>query len=173
MTAFESHRELSRPTAARVNWHAIDIAFGALDDTVKKGTPSRTSDSDDKLSDDDREAVRRAFEIAKEEFSKTVGGVSRMMRYAIGGMVLALVLSVASGALLQFTPWAGLISVASLDVLFGLVHQAIGLARDQAMLELIPSRYVLALALCSTKRELKSLQARFLDETTSLRKRAR
>ena len=175
--AFEARRELSGATAAHaaahVDWNAIDVAFGALDDTVERGAPSRPADRDDKLSEDDRAAVRRAFEIAREEFGGTLGWIGRMIRYAVGGIVFALALAVASGALLLFTPWASLISVATLGVLLGLLYRAIGLARDQAMLELIPARYALAVELSSTKRDLKRLQARFLDETRSLRKGAR
>jgi hypothetical protein len=38
---------------------------------------------------------------------------------------------------------------------------------------LVPSRYALALAFCATRQDLRNLLARLLDETTSLRKKAR
>jgi hypothetical protein len=50
--------------------------------------------------------------------------------------------------------------------------EAFALARDQAMPELIPGRYALALELCSTRSDVQILLPRFLDETSSMRKPA-
>jgi hypothetical protein len=49
---------------------------------------------------------------------------------------------------------------------------AFALARDQAMPELLPGRYALALELCSTRSDVPILLPRFLDETSSTRKPA-
>jgi hypothetical protein len=50
--------------------------------------------------------------------------------------------------------------------------EAFALARDQAMPELIPGRYALALELCSTRSDVQILLPRFFDETSSMRKPA-
>jgi len=94
------------------------------------------------------------------------------MRWSIVGIVAAVAVAVICGVLVQVSPWAGLISIASIGSLFALLPKAFALARDQAMLELMPGRYALALELCSTRSDVQKLLTRFLDETSSMRKPA-
>lgn len=96
--------------------------------------------------------------------------VRTAIRWSIAGVIAAVALAVVGGVLIQVSPWASLISIASVASLFALLPRAFGLARDEAMLELIPARYALALELCNTRGELQKLMSRFLDETSSIRK---
>jgi hypothetical protein len=168
-----SKLKLHRITAAQVNWQEIDDAFGQLDETMRKVKPGTTLDGESLLSTEDRALARRAFEVATEEFNKTIGWMRPMMWLVVGSIVFAFAIAVAGGALLRFTPWATLMPIASISSLFGLLPLAYALAKDQAMLQLIPARYALAIELCHTKQDMKKLSDRFLKETEISRRKLR
>jgi len=159
---------LSNGTSRNIDWQTIEDVVGVVSGLQRKA-PSDTG-LDEHLSAEDREAARRAFVVVREEFAKAIGWIRSTMRWSIIGIVAAVAVAVIGGVLVQVSPWAGLISIASIGSLFALLPKAFALARDQAMLELIPGRYALALELCSTRSEVQKLLTRFLDETSSMRK---
>lgn len=159
---------LTTDASKHVDWRIIEDVFGSIATTQRK---KETSTAPEPLTEQDREKARQAFNVAKEEFAKAVNWVRATMRIVVTGVAAAVGVAVAGGALLQVTPWAGLISIASIGSLFALIPKAFGLARDQVLLELTPTRYGLALELCSTKQDLQKLLNRFLDETSSLKAR--
>ena len=159
---------LSKWSVAQTDFGGIDGVFALIVDAdrtnsaVARGAPVP-------LTPKEIENARRAFLVVKEEFDRTLGWTSKAMRWVSVGIFIAIGLSVAGGALVQLSPWAGLITVASVSSLFALLPKAFALARDQAMLQLIPSRYLLALELCRTRDDLQTLMKRFLDESSSQR----
>jgi len=160
--------KLSNTASKDIDWPAIEDVLGALANRQRKAGP--TAAAGEPVSPEEREAARRAFVIVEEEFSKSMRWIRTTIRLSIAGVIGAVVLAVIGGALLQVSPWASAISIASVASLFALLPKAFGLARDRAMLELLPTRYSLALELCTTKSELQKLLSRFLDETSSMRK---
>jgi hypothetical protein len=131
---------LTNDASKRVNWQIIDDVFGALTATQRKREAPVAFEP---LTDQQREAARRAFDVVKEEFAKAIDWIRTTMRIVIVGVALAIGIAVSGGALLQVTPWASLISIASIGTLFALIPKAFGLARDQVLLELAPARYAL------------------------------
>jgi hypothetical protein len=103
----------------------------------------------------------------RNEFNKALSSQRVILRIVIGGVSLAIACAVAGGALLQITPLASVISIASIGALIALLIKLYNLARDQAMLELIPARYELAIALCQTRADANKLMGEFLAETSS------
>jgi hypothetical protein len=159
---------ITNATSRRIDWQTIEDVVGVASGLQRK-TPAKTEQSEP-LSVEDREAARRAFVVVREEFAKTIGWLRTTVRWSIVGIAAAVAIAVIGGALLQISPWAGVISIASIGSLFALLPKTFALARDEAMLELIPGRYALALELCSTKGDVQKLLTRFLDETSSMRK---
>jgi hypothetical protein len=162
-------KPLSAATVKQIDWVILESIFGTVANQVRRSGPPVPSASEP-LTPEERESARRAFVAARQEFDKALIWLRTTIRWAIASIIGAVVVAVVSGVIVQLTPWAGLISIASIGSLFGLLPRAFSLARDQAMLELLPSRYSLALELCATRRDVNALLARFLDETSSLRK---
>jgi hypothetical protein len=163
--AFAFSWKLTGVTSKFIAWRAIEDEFGILASQRKvRSAPI----AEEPLPPEERDAARRAFDNAKEEFSKAIAWI-RFMRLAIGGIVAALAAAVVGGALLQISPWANVVPIASLGLLVALLLKMSGLARDQLMLELLPLRYSLALELCRTKQDLQRVLIQFLDETAKSR----
>jgi hypothetical protein len=160
---------LSSETSRKIDWQTIEDVVGVVAGLQRKA-PADTATPEERLSAEDREAARRAFVVVREEFAKTTGWLRITMRWAMVGIIAAVAIAVIGGVLIQVSPWAGLLSIASISSLFALLPKTFALARDQAMLELIPGRYALALELCTTKSDVQKLLTRFLDETSSMRK---
>ena len=161
----------SSSVAKRLDWNRVTDAFGVLSQT-ERATASDTV-SDKALTDEERAHLRHALNVLKEEFSRVLRSLSRAFQIVVLAMVVALALAVAGGALLQVTPYASVISIAGVGALFGLLGRAWQLARDQAMLELIPARYALAIEGCRTTRDAQKFISTFLAETASLQARRR
>lgn len=160
---------LSRHTASRVNWSLINDTLG-LQTTVSRDTAAVASSNAERIGERDREAIAAAFNVVKSEFQKTLGWLQRTMRWIIVVTLASMALSVAGAALLLVSPYFGIVSIAGIVSMLGALRTAWLLARDQAMLELVPTRYELALSLCATKGDAQRLVDAFLSETGSIRK---
>lgn len=162
---------LSRFASKRINWQLIDDSAVGL--AMRGGEEAQRDADAARLSPQAPEEVTRVFETARREFQRTLRTLALIVRVlmliaglsaaaSIGGLVVATVgRQLLGGAI--FTG-AG---TASLLTLFTAIR-AIG--RDQAMLELLPMRYELALQLATTATDRRKILARFLDETASLRR---
>ena len=159
---------ITNETSRNIDWQTIEDVVGVALGLQRKAPA--IPELSEPLSAADREAARRAFVVVRDEFAKTISWLRTTIRWSIVGIAAAVAIAVIGGALLQISPWASIISFASIGSLFALVPKAFALARDEAMLELIPGRYALALELCSTKGDVQKLLTRFLDETSSMRK---
>ncbi len=155
---------LSSDTRHRVNWQLINDTLGMLAGT-RRGT---TADQPLALSAADRKRLRQAFELVRNEFATTLAGLKIMTRLILAGIVIALAVAIGGGALMQISPWASIIPIASVGTLAGLLAKMYQLARDQVLLELVPARYELAMEFCRTQADAQDLMAKFLLETTSL-----
>lgn len=155
---------LSSSTRAKVNWLIINDTLGMLAGTLRGTTADQTL----ALSAADRKRLREGFELVRNEFAKTLAGLKVMTRLILGAIVIALAVAIGGGALLQISPWASIIPIASVGTLVGLLAKMYQLARDQVLLELVPARYELAMEFCQTRADAQNLMAKFLAETTSL-----
>lgn len=161
-------RSLSRSASSKVNWQRVTDALG-VKSSVMRGEESSTGGGGGIITAEEREQLRRGIAVVRQEFAVTLGAIRNVMRIVMIAVVVALALSVAGGALIQVTPYASLISVASIGSLFALLFKAWQLSRDQAMLELIPARYSMAIEFCHTHEDAQKLIGAFLAETSSLR----
>jgi hypothetical protein len=155
-------------TVKHVDWDIVEDVFGALGVLDRA---DRSSLSLEPLSEERRAAIEKAFEVAIAEFGKTLKWLRATVKFSVLGIIVAVTLAVAGGVLVQVTPWAGVVSLATIGSLFMLIPKTLALARDQAMLELVPARYSLAIGLCATNKDAQMLVSKFLEETSSLRKR--
>lgn len=154
---------LSTTATKQVNWNAIqDSTVGIADRSLEEVSTSAVSS----------DQVRRVFSTARREFGKALDSLRRLMRILL--VIVGLSAVVAIAGVLVATVWKSLTSgvvlstvgVASLLGFFGRVYQ---LGRDQAMLELLPMRYEMALEMASTPEDRRKVLDDFLRETTSLR----
>lgn len=154
---------LSTTAARQVDWNAIQ------DSTVGMADRSLEAAASDGVTP---EQSRRVFDTARREFDKALDSLRRLMRVllaivgvsavvAIAGVLVATVYQSLVGGVALST-----VGVASLLGFFTKVYQ---LGRDQAMLELLPVRYEMALQLAATPEDRRRILDDFLRETTSLR----
>ena len=162
---------LSRAAASRINWEPILDEIGLVAGQVRstKRRPEESDAQSGREVEGRRESLLLSLAHLKEEFENTLGWLRRIMRVVIALVVGAVALTVAGAALLQVTPYAGLLSIAGIGSLLGLLTKAWRIARDQAMLELVPARYTLAIELARSDEDIQKIIADFLAETSSLR----
>ena len=67
---------LTNDASKRVNWQIIDDVFGALTATQRK---RKAPVAFEPLTDQQREAARRAFDVVKEEFAKAIDWIRTTM----------------------------------------------------------------------------------------------
>jgi hypothetical protein len=155
--AFKSH--LSKKGVAMLNIEAIrDQAAGIF--TRSAGLEF----------DPANEAIDRVFQRAREEFDKTLQALrtltQRLLLVAGGATVLAVggAVGVAFANMLA----GGAVATGGLMGLLAVFKRIYHLGRDQAVLELLPMRYEMALAMASNDRDRQVVLKRFLDEMQAL-----
>lgn len=164
MTA-DSARPLSLSGAARgrVNWQRIN-------DVTAGQRPRSTAEGEARQADPER--VREIFKVAKAEFQVALISLRNLIRVTTWLVVLfGAVAIIGLLLILMFNlkvPGA-VTSGVSLGTLIGLVFKMWQLGRDQAMLELIPSRYEIGLSLATSPAQFSKILDQFLAETESLR----
>lgn len=154
---------LSVTAAKQVDWNAIQDSTVGISDRSQEAAGA---------SDVTPDQTRRVFSAARREFSKALDSLRRLMRILLAVVGISAVVAIAG--VLVATVWDSLVSgvalstvgVASLLGFFGKIYQ---LGRDQAMLELLPVRYEMALEMASTPEDRRKILDDFLRETTSLR----
>jgi hypothetical protein len=95
----------------------------------------------------------------------------RLMKIVSFLILLSIATTIAGAAFAFIDPRIGsALSLAGIGSMLGLLHRAWLVSRDQAMLELIPGRYELALKLSASRLQSRTVLNQFLAETSSLRK---
>jgi len=156
--------KLSGAARGRVNWKRInDVTAGARSRSTPAGEGRQV----------EPERVREIFKVAKEEFQAALNSLRNLTR-VMTWLVLLSVAVAFIGLLLVLIfdlriPGA-VTSGASLSALTALVFKMWQLGRDQAMLELIPTRYEIALSLVTSSAQFSKILDQFLSETESLRR---
>lgn len=170
-TPLRTH-SLSGAASRQLQWEKIADAIRISLNQIggDRGTAS-TKGADLELGADQRAVVERAFELARQEFRRVLEHQRRMMQFVTYILLGSIALSIAGATLLRLTPWGGAVSIASLAALLGLLYKGWQLTRDQAMLELIPARYELAMQIATSKRQAEAILNAFLKETSSLQTR--
>ena len=165
-TTTQDFPTLSIGTRSRIDSTRLADSFGLLSDAFRSG--SRTASDASLLSSRRSGPFTCGARCVRQEYANAISGLRNLMRWIVTLVLVAVAVSVAGGALLQVTPYAGLISLAGIAGLFGLLVKAWQLARDQAMLELIPARYAVAIETCGTQEDARKLIGVFLAETSTL-----
>lgn len=153
---------LSATAARQVNWNAIqDSTVGIADQGLEAAPPDGVT----------VEQTRRVFDTARREFKKALEGLRRLTRIllAVAGLLAVVAIAGAFISTIQRSFAGGAVSTVGVVALLGLFAKIHSLGRDQAMLELLPVRYEMALELASTPEDRRKILDNFLRETTSLR----
>jgi hypothetical protein len=163
---------LSGAASQQLDWKRladpIRIALTQLGGDRGRAT---ADDADAAIGVEQRAVLERAFAMARAEFRRVLEHQRNAMKFVTILLLVTLALAVASTTLLRMTPWGSTVSIASLVGLVGLLYKAWQLTRDQAMLELIPARYELAMGIATSKRQVEQVLNAFLKETSSLQSR--
>ena len=156
---------LSSATVTNVDWDRIDDASAGVaghrssrSKGEKRQGPSKTD-------------VARVFQIAKEEFNKASEPLRRTMRIAIWCTVPCLALMVAGSIGVQFygNVVGGVVALGGLGSTVVLLRKAWELHRDQWLLELVPTKYELALSLATSQQQFATILDQLLVELSTLR----
>lgn len=158
---------LSSHTQKKINWQRIeDSAIGI---SMRGGEPDRVNTTGGPSAATD---VMPIFATARQEFQRALTS----LRFTTHVFVLVAGLSAAAciGGVVVAAAWKQIIGgsiftgagTAALLALFAKI-QAIG--RDQAMLELVPTKYELALQFAVTPEDRRTVLNRFLEEVSSLK----
>ncbi|MES2442462.1 MAG: hypothetical protein V4574_06495 [Pseudomonadota bacterium] len=161
---------LSRQTANRVNWGLVDDALGAA---LDQQGPDRGGRADRKRSGvvgHDHDALQDAFAVVRSEFLRVLDPLRRQIALVTWLIFGSVAMTIAGGVLAFLQPvGGGVLTLAGVGTLFGLILKAWQLARDQAMLELVPARYELALRFAQSPAQSSELIRQFMTETSSIR----
>ncbi|TPI31490.1 hypothetical protein FJ414_23310 [Mesorhizobium sp. B3-1-6] len=159
---------LSTVTARRINWRLIDDALGtALDQSGPDRGGRETTGRPNSASD---ETLQRAFAIVSSEFLRVLDPLRTQVKFVSWLILASIAVTIAGGVLAFLQPvGGGILTLAGIGTLFGLLVKAWQLARDQAMLELVPARYELALRYARSNKQESELIKQFMTETSSIR----
>lgn len=162
---FDNSKSLHLSNAAHksLNTKKLSDALGSAIPTMRGVSAAKET----LLTESDRERLRTAIKVAKEEFLVTLSAMKRVMWAVLTGIIIAIGLAIIGGTLLQVSPYASIISISSIGALIPLLIKAWKLARDQCLLELIPARYALAAEFCRTTDDAQKLIKQFLKETST------
>lgn len=159
---------LSSSTSSKIDWKTINDVLGVAVDELG---PDRSAKSQGSQSTTtiDAKAIRRAFTVVKDEFQRVLDPLRKQMKVVSMLIFVSLAISI-SGALISFiNPWGGgILTITGVGALFGLLVRIWKLSRDQAMLELVPARYELALQMCTNPNQFSEILTQFMRETSSL-----
>jgi len=152
---------LSSSARSRIDWSRInDATLGAR------------ARGDTDAADADPKKIHQVFTVAKQEFQVALASLRRLV--ALMSWLVGLAAAVAVAGLVLFAVFDARVPGAvtcgvSLTSLVALVVKMWQLGRDQAMLELIPTRYEIALSFATSNTQLSEILTKFLTETESLR----
>jgi hypothetical protein len=164
-----NHRpELSSWTVRRIDWQKIgDTTRAALDFAGGSRGVRAESPATPPF---DPHVIREAFASVKREFRTVLKPLRTQMKLASGLVILSLAATITGAAFAVVHPWMGsAVSVAGIGSMFGFLTRMWQLAKDQAMLELIPTRYELALQLATSPDQFSDILNEFMRESTSIR----
>jgi len=161
---------LSRGTSRRIDWTRITDVLRVTADRFGEHRSGASTENQDYLRSEDLIALQSAFSVAEQAFRTVLRPLRNLMRLVTVLLILSIAVTIAGAALAMLTRWASILSVAGLISMFGLLTKAWTLARDRAMLELIPARYELALKVCTSKKQAGTIVNDFLKETNSARR---
>jgi hypothetical protein len=161
---------LSKRTSRKIDWSTVTDTIGLTLDQLSHGRGGG-AEGHSPADAVDPAIVRQAFQHVEAEFKRVLEPLRGQMKVVSALVLVSLAIMVAGAALAFVNPWGGsILSLGGVGSVLGLLVRAWQLSRDQAMLELIPARYSLALQLCSSPQQCKQILTQFLSETSSLRK---
>lgn len=160
--------KLSSWAVRRIDWQKISDTTRAALDFVGHSRAGHAQTAD--ATAFNPEVVREAFASVKREFRTVLKPLRTQMKLASGLVIISIAATIAGAAFAMVNPWAGsALSIAGMGSMLGILTRMWQLAKDQAMLELIPSRYELALQLATSPEQFSTILNEFLRESTSIR----
>jgi hypothetical protein len=159
---------LSKSASRLLNWKLInDTMRFALDEVgvTRSGHPGASTDGHEHI---DSEVVEKAFKALKSEFLRVLGPLRKQIIVSSTLILLSLAVTIAAAALISIRPMsAGIVSAAGIGAMIPLVGRTWRLARDQAILELLPAKYEALLQLCRSQEQYSEALRRMMDELTA------
>jgi hypothetical protein len=162
----------SHATAKRINWTAIkDSSIGT---SVRGGDATgitRMADSPVAAREVQASDLERVFATMRSEFKSALSGLRRLMNIILllAGLSLAAAIAgtIIAGTLRAIFGGMAL-STVGVVALIDLLRRVARLGREQAMLELIPAKYELALSIAETSEDRRKVLNSLMKEMDSL-----
>lgn len=165
------NRALSRKAAAKIQWDGILECA----DEQELGTTRHLEGGGERPPEYDQR-VRAVFDVVKREFGECIESLKKQVRITLWIIFPALAISIALGTILAVlkTPVGGsILTSGGLLALFGFMVRAWELARDQLILEFVPTHYEALFRLCVSDEQYEEVFRSLLEEMVELRRNLR
>lgn len=164
---------LSKSASRLLNWKLInDTMRFALDEVGSDRSVHKESSPN--VQNIDHELVEKAFRALKGEFRRVLGPLRKQIIVSSTFILLSLAATISGAALLSIKPLSGgIVSIAGIGAMFPLLSRTWRLARDQAILELLPAKYEAILQLCKSQDQYNDALSRMMEELVETQNRAR
>lgn len=154
---------LSKSASRLLNWKLINDTMRFALDEVGASRGGRLGAANGQQID--RELVEKAFQALKSEFRRVLGPLRKQIIVSSTLILLSLAITIAAAALISIRPMsAGIVSAAGIGAMIPLLGRTWRLARDQAILELLPAKYEAILQLCNSQEQYSEALRRMMDE---------
>jgi hypothetical protein len=158
-------------TSALFDWDRLDALTVGL---KSRGGKSVVEVEAGAVSDEQKqERLRALFEMFQNQCHAALIHLRRSAHICFVVIVVAVVLAIAGSVILAYLHslkvLGGILSVGGLGALVTVLNRAIGINRDVAMLEVLPTKYQLAFSLATTAKQYDAVFRTFMEETSSLR----
>jgi hypothetical protein len=158
-------------TSALFDWDKLDALTVGMDAraarSVAKVEAAPVSD------EQKQERLRALFEMFQNQCHAALSQLRSSAHICFAVIVVAVMLAIVGSVILAFLHsqkvLGGLLSAGGLGTLVTVLTRAIGINRDVAMLEVLPTKYQLAFGLATTTKQYDTVFRTFMDETSSLR----
>lgn len=158
-------------TSALFDWDKLDALTVGLE--TRGGKSAALTEAVPALDEQKQERLRALFEMFQNQCHAALSQLRRSAHICFAVIVVAVVIAIAGSVILAFLHsqkvLGGLLSAGGLGTLVTVLTRAIGINRDVAMLEVLPTKYQLAFGLATTAKQYDTVFRTFMDETSSLR----
>jgi hypothetical protein len=157
-------------TRSLISWNQLDaLTFGFLE-RAARGAGAQTSPFDDP---EKQRQLGALFDLFQQQCNTALTELRRSTRACVWTIIVAMMCAVAGAVVLAFLEsqrmLGGVLTAGGLGALATVLARALGLARDEAMLQVLPTKYQLAFQLARDPKQYDEAYRAFLAETNSLR----
>jgi hypothetical protein len=170
----EQYPILSKSASRLLNWKLINDTMRFALDEVGSDRSGHTEPAPNVKESIDHELVAKAFQALKGEFRRVLGPLRKQIIVSSTFILLSLAATISGAALLSIKPLSGgIVSIAGIGAMFPLLSRTWRLARDQAILELLPAKYEAILQLCRSQDQYNEALSRMMEELAETQNRTR